>query len=108
MSEALTEEGYKCLVAANVDDALTIFKANVGIALIITDLKMPGKSGTDFINAVQALGSDQEPKFIVMSGHAGPNVKEGDVDVGSLPFLTKPLGIDSLIEKVGSVLETDG
>ncbi|MDG2156352.1 MAG: response regulator, partial [Gammaproteobacteria bacterium] len=43
MSEALTEEGYQCLTASNVDTALGVVKTTPGIALIITDLKMPGK-----------------------------------------------------------------
>ena len=106
MSEALTEEGYQCLTASNVDTALACFKTTPGIALIITDLKMPGKSGSDLIKAVQTAGGDQIPKFIVMSGHAGPSIKNGDIDLGLFPFLTKPLGIESLIEKVRVVLET--
>jgi len=104
MSEALTEEGYQCLTASNVDTALGVVKTTPGIALIITDLKMPGKSGSDLIKAVQAAGGDPKPKFIVMSGHAGPNINEGDIDLGSFPFLTKPLGIESLVEQVRAVL----
>ena len=106
MSEALTEEGYQCLTASNVDTALGFVKTTPGIALIITDLKMPGKNGSDLIKAVQAAGGDPKPKFIVMSGHAGPNIKEDYVDLGLFPFLTKPLGIESLIETVRVVLDT--
>lgn len=105
MAEALTDEGYQCFVASNVEAALAIVKATLGIALIITDLKMPGKSGSDLIKAVQAPGGDQKPKFIVMSGHAGPDINDRDIDIGSFSFLTKPISIEHLIERVRSVLE---
>ena len=104
MAEALTDEGYQCFIASNVEAALEIVKATIGIALIITDLKMPGKSGSDLIKAVQTAVGDQKPKFIVMSGHAGPEVNEWDIGIGSFPFLRKPLSIEGLIEKVRSVI----
>ena len=44
-SEALTEAGYECLCADNVDDALRILRRDSEIALVVTDLKMPGKTG---------------------------------------------------------------
>ena len=107
MAEALTDEGYECFVASNVEAAVKVVKSTPGIELIITDLKMPGKTGADLIKTVQAQ-CEQKVKFIVMSGHASPNVKGNDIDIGAYPFLTKPLGIENLIEKVRSVLEEKG
>ena len=43
VSEALTDEGYECLSASSVDDALVIVKNTKDIDIIITDLKMPKK-----------------------------------------------------------------
>jgi CheY-like chemotaxis protein len=41
VSETLTDEGYECLVASNVDDALVLVKNTKDIDIILTDLKMP-------------------------------------------------------------------
>jgi CheY-like chemotaxis protein len=41
VSENLTDEGYECLVASNVDDALVLVKNTKDIDIILTDLKMP-------------------------------------------------------------------
>jgi len=66
---------------------------------------LPGKTGADLIKIVEGeLGLNM--KFIVMSGHASPRVEENGVDISIYPFLKKPLDIDDLIEKVGSVLES--
>ena len=104
MAETITETGYECFVAKNVDAAVEIVKATPEIVLIITDLKMPGKTGADLIKIVEAE-LKQEMKFIVMSGHGSPRIEENGVDIASYPFLRKPLGIESLIEKISSVLE---
>ena len=104
MAETITDTGYECFVANNVDAAVEVVKTTPGIVLIVTDLKMPRKTGADLIKIVEAE-CEQEIKFIVMSGHGSPRIEENGVDIASYPFLRKPLGIESLIEKISSVLE---
>ena len=102
-AEALTDEGFECLVANSVAAAVEIVKTTPGIVLILTDLKMPGQSGVDLINTVKIkLGGKM--KFIVMSGHADLNIEDNGIDITSYPFLTKPLDIDHLVATVASVL----
>jgi DNA-binding NtrC family response regulator len=106
VSETLIEEGYQCLTASNVDDALTIIRNNHDISLIVTDLKMPRKSGVDLIKIVEnEFGKTF--KFVVMSGHGSALVDEIDIDLNAYSFLKKPLDIDKLIETVSLVLEKE-
>ena len=105
LSETLTDKGYECFVANNVDAAVEIIKTTPGISLIVTDLNMPRKTGADLIKVVKTM-LGQNIKFIVMSGHADPSVEEDGMDLASYSFLRKPLSIQSLIKMVGSVLET--
>ena len=53
MSETLTDEGYECFVARNVEAAIEILKAMLGIILILSDLKMPRKTCADLIKIVE-------------------------------------------------------
>jgi DNA-binding NtrC family response regulator len=103
--EALTDEGYECLVANNVDEALVLVKNTKDIDIILTDLKMPKKTGVDLIATVEEE-FDQQIKFIIMSGHASPSVERYGVDIGSYPFLRKPLNIDELVDAIATVLES--
>ncbi len=41
--EALTDEGYECFRASNVEAAVEMIQITPGIALILSDLNMPGK-----------------------------------------------------------------
>ena len=85
--------------------AVEVVKATPGIILVLSDLKMPGKTGADLIKIIEAQYG-QKIKFILMSGHAIPRVEGNGVDISAYPFLRKPLDIETLIEKVSSVLET--
>jgi DNA-binding NtrC family response regulator len=104
-SETLTDEGYECFVASGVKAAVEVIETTPGISLILTDWRMPGKSGADLIKMVEEKFG-QDIKFIVMSGHASPSIETDDIDLELYPFLRKPLDINNLIEMVNSVLET--
>lgn len=103
MSETLTDEGYECFIANSVEAAVEIVQTTPGIILILTDLKMPRKTGADLIRIVEQE-LEQNLKFIVMSGHASPSIETDDIDLELYPFLRKPLDIDNLIGMVYSVL----
>ena len=105
--EALTDEGYQCFGASGVDAAVELVSTAVGIELIITDLKMPKKTGADLIKTVETKWG-QQIKFIVMSGHASPGVEGNGIDIASYPFLKKPLDVDELIDIVACVLGARG
>ncbi len=106
-AEALTEEGYECFLANNVNYALAILRDDAGIALVVTDLKMPGKTGSDLIKEARAA-FDRDIQFIVMSGHGGPTAETNGVNIDALPFLRKPLDIDEFLEMVGRVAASMG
>jgi DNA-binding NtrC family response regulator len=104
-SETLTEEGYECFAASGVKAAIKVIETTPGISLILTDLRMQGESGADLIKMVEEKFG-QDIKFIVMSGHVSPSIEIDDINLELYPFLRKPLGINSLIEMVDTVLET--
>ncbi len=97
--EALTGEGYAVHCAGGVNRALEILGANPEISLVVTDLKMPGKSGPDLIREVRR-DPGRRIAFIVMSGHGSPSVKADGINIEDFPFLRKPLDIEELIEAV--------
>lgn len=106
-AEALVDEGYECFVASSVDAAVEIVETTPGIILILTDLKMPGKTGFDLINIVDTK-FEENIKIVVMSGHANTGVVGEKRSIVSYPFLKKPLDIQLLTKTVASVLAEGG
>ena len=43
LAEALADEGFQVIEAASGDEALAALLANPGIALLLTDIQLPGK-----------------------------------------------------------------
>lgn len=106
-AEALNDEGYQAICAIRVDDALDILRKHTDLDVVVTDLKMPGKTGADLIN--RALAEfERDISFIVMSGHGGPSVDTEGLDMSRIPLLRKPLDIDEFLDTVETVVSSKG
>jgi len=102
--EALEFEGYDATGVIDADSALAIVSSQDSVRLIITDLKMPGKSGTNLIHSVKEMNK-HDISFIVVSGHIDLTVEEQDEALQHLTsILHKPIDIGLLLERVQQAL----
>jgi len=94
--DALEERGFAILEACDAREALDILQRTPSIALIFTDINMPGKiDGLDLATVVAKRWPDIE--IIVTSG--GVRLEPADIpDSGK--FLPKPYAIEQLIALV--------
>ena len=74
IEETMTEEGYEVICVAEVNAALEALRTHSDINLVVTDLKMPGKSGTELINE-ERTDFEREISFIIISEHGSPSVE---------------------------------
>jgi len=103
ISEALDDEGYTAICVDNVDSAIDALTKNPEIRLVVTDLKMPHKSGVDLINDVER-NFDRPISFIIISGHGSySDTMDRDV-IERFPFLRKPLRIDDMLVEIEKIL----
>jgi two-component system cell cycle sensor histidine kinase/response regulator CckA len=97
MERALTQEGYQVLLAENGEAALQILRADRRkVALVITDLVMPGMGGHAFAIEVGQLSSP--PPVLYISAYEKP---QGDM---AKRFLQKPFSIAELMGAVRRLL----
>ncbi len=103
--EVLELCGYKVLTAESGPNALKVInQTNYTIDLLITDVVMPGMSGTDLAAAVRNTLPDL--KVIFMSGYT-----DRDLDLESaaadpnIDFLKKPLSMENLTSKIRTLLD---
>ncbi|WP_293763591.1 response regulator [uncultured Paraglaciecola sp.] len=104
--ETLTEDGYQALPAISVDEALDILSENTDTSVIITDLKMPGKTGIDLIHEVNKRYKKIYP-FIITTGHGSPSIDGCDLLAENYIFLRKPVDIDLLLDTIIYSLKLD-
>jgi CheY-like chemotaxis protein len=102
-SRLLEKRGYTVLLAANAEEALEIFEQNVPVAVLLTDVIMPGASGPELTTRLR----DTHPglKVVYMSGYTEDAiVHHGVLDPG-IAFLHKPFTAEALARKLREVLD---
>jgi two-component system cell cycle sensor histidine kinase/response regulator CckA len=106
MDRILRAAGFRVFLAAGADQAMGIFEANAGaIDLVLTDIIMPGKSGTKM--AAEFRKKKPGQKILFISGFTGEQ-PEGDA-LGNLGFrlLRKPYNTERLVAAIRDVLLKD-
>ncbi len=88
LSRLLRSDGYTILSAASGEEGLELLALNA-VQVIISDQRMPGMSGTTFLNTVKQLYPDTVR--IILSGYTDLAVVTDAVNRGAVyKFLTKP------------------
>jgi len=101
--EALRELGYTVLEAADGKSACEVMLANTKIALLFTDVVMPGMTGREL--ADRAVQSDPDLKLLFSTGYTrNAIVHNGVLDAG-INFLQKPYSLHDLARKIRGVLD---
>ncbi len=97
MERALKQEGYSVILACDGEEALqTLTTTKQKIALVITDLVMPGMGGHAFAIEVGQLPSP--PPLLYVSAYEKP---QGEM---AKRFLQKPFSIAELTQAVKQLL----
>jgi len=100
----LSDLGYKVFSAESAEDALeTAATCNTRIDLLLTDIVLPGKRGTDL--AVEMKRRFADLQAIFMSGYTEGWIKEAEVKDGEARFLQKPFALFMLARMVRDVLD---
>ena len=90
LAEFLSSLDFPCFAVTSVDEALEVIDADPDITLILTDMRMPGKSGTDLIRTLQAV-PDRTFEYVIISGHLDAARELEGIDQDSVTLMRKPL-----------------
>lgn len=98
--ELFEDEGFEVLEAANADQALGIFGERSDVALLFTDVEMPG-SLDGYALARWVHAHRPAVKTMIVSGRALP--RAGDVPDGAT-FIGKPYDHDDVMRRVQTMM----
>ena len=103
---ALERFGYRVLAAGHGEEALAVARAFEGpIALLLTDVVMPGLSGRELAEQMVALRPDT--RVVYMSGYAPAAILQRGVLAAEARMIQKPFAPDVLAREVAAALEPD-
>jgi len=103
LSRVFREENYRVLTAPNAAEGLAVL-AREKVHLIISDYKMPGMTGADFLGRVKQTHPDTIR--IMLTGQANTGAVMGAINEGAVyKFILKPWDDDDLRVTVALALE---
>jgi signal transduction histidine kinase/CheY-like chemotaxis protein len=101
---ALSSRGYRVLEASSGEEALDKLEGEPDIALLLTDVVMPGMNGRDLAERVQVLRPGIKVAF--MSGYTKDHILGDDLKNGSI-FIAKPFAPIALANTIGEFLSPE-
>ncbi len=104
IADMLGMEGFRVTHAANGADALAMLERGK-YDLILTDLRMPGMDGIEFIKRVRSSEALLTIPIIVLSAQASGGSKLECTQAGANLFLIKPFDEQELISAINHFLE---
>jgi EAL domain-containing protein (putative c-di-GMP-specific phosphodiesterase class I)/CheY-like chemotaxis protein len=97
-TRALTRSGCKVEAVPNAVEALALLKQGRSFSVIVTDLSMPGISGTEFLKLIREF--DLDVPVIVVTGNPSLESAVAIIEYGGFRYLQKPLDLEVLRDAV--------
>jgi YesN/AraC family two-component response regulator len=92
--------GHTVLTAENEAQGLAVFRQQRP-AVVLTDVKMPGKDGFAVLRQIKAL--DPETEVIVITGHGDKDLARQALELDASAFFNKPLDTDALDQAIKDI-----
>jgi DNA-binding response OmpR family regulator/DNA-binding MarR family transcriptional regulator len=106
VASVLTGAGFVCTTVSDPEQALAAVRARREIAIVVSDIYMPGITGLQFVDQLNSLALDwPAPAVLLLTAHPTLESAIDALRLGACDFLTKPVGPRELVDVVTRVLE---
>ena len=102
LADVFKQAGYEVQNAVNADEALGML-ANAKVDLVVTDQRMPGISGTEFVRTL--MEKYKSLPVIMVSGFLSSDDIRGLIADGVGGIFIKPLNIFQLLKRVAQLID---
>jgi putative two-component system response regulator len=105
LRQKLTMDGYRCQTAASASLALDVLRGS-SIDLVLLDIRMPGKLGTEFLPEIKAEFPDTA--VIMSSAVSDSHIAIQCMREGAYDYIIKPFNLDRVTQSVAWALKKRG
>jgi len=103
LKNLLALRGHNTITATNVPQALELYRTGPTFDAILTDIRMPGKTGLDLLGEIRRM--DVELPILVMTGYGEYQIAVDALRKGATDYLEKPFSADELFAALERSLE---
>jgi CheY-like chemotaxis protein/DNA-binding MarR family transcriptional regulator len=105
VEEILSDVGFVCLTAGSGREALARIEADREIAVVVSDVVMPGLDGVRLGRFIRDRFPDRAwLQVLFITGHAELELAVSALRLGAVDYLTKPVAPDELVFAVSRAL----
>ncbi|MEI6437157.1 MAG: response regulator [Candidatus Omnitrophota bacterium] len=103
LKSLLELEDYEVVIAESGAKGLEVYEKERP-DIIVSDIRMPGMDGIEFLTKIKALKTDVE--VIMLTGHGGIESAIEAMKIGAFDYMNKPVNFDELCVNINRALET--
>lgn len=97
LAATLRTKGFKTLTAGNAEEAMIYLQAEPEVAIVLTDMMMPGTDGYDLIRIMRENRHLDHIPVIAVTAQAMPGDREKCLAAGASDYISKPIDVDRLM-----------
>lgn len=107
IKRVVEKAGMHILTAFNAQEALNLLKED-NVDLILMDIQLPNMNGYQLTKLINEEMKDRHIPIIAMTAYARMEDREKCLRAGMSDYITKPIDIDDLLNKMEEKLEKNG
>lgn len=107
MQEVLKKAGHTIHLAEDGEQALDALAGDTAFDLVLLDMNMPKASGLEVLKQFRFMDTTGNVPVLMLSADALPDTIRECMDAGANDYLTKPVQLASLLEKVAAFTSRD-
>jgi CheY-like chemotaxis protein len=97
LSSVLERRGMRVYTASTGSEALSLMDEHDDIAIVLTDIMMPGMDGYQTIDAIRQIEKWRRLPIIALTAKAMKGDREKCLDAGASDYLAKPVDTEQLL-----------
>lgn len=103
LGDFMSGEGYNCILAADAFEALEKFRTTPGIDLIMSDIRMPGRTGIELLDDVKKL--DDDVMMVMITAVKDVESAIAAMSKGAYDYVSKPFKLNEVAAIAGKAIE---
>jgi two-component system, chemotaxis family, sensor kinase CheA len=96
----LEHVGMHVHIAENGAQAIEVLKKNNTIDIVLMDVMMPEMDGYEAISKIKEIGANPNLPIIAVTAKAMKGDREKCLEAGAMDYISKPLNLKELLEKM--------